>query len=172
MEAELLSELEAIERKRRTRIRLGSSSFFCTYVLPPLCERFRALNPEAEISLTEVNSGDIERLFREDKLDLCLTVDSLQSNLESCVWRQEEIILAVPSELPISEELRERALSFSDVLYGGETCPSVNLAAFRDLPFLFLKEGNDLGRRAEEMCRHAGFEPKVVMYLDQLLTSY
>lgn len=172
IEAELAAQLEAIERSRRTRIRLGSSSFFCTYVLPPLCERFRAANPEAEISLREVNSGEIERLFREDELDLCLTVDSLQSELESCVWRQEEIILAVPAELPLGVELRERTLSFSDVLYGGPACPSVNLAAFRDLPFLFLKEGNDLGRRAEEMCRHAGFEPKVVMYLDQLLTSY
>ena len=80
--------------------------------------------------------------------------------------------LAVPAELPVSAELRERALSFSDVLYGGEDRPCVNLSAFCDLPFLFLKEGNDLGRRAEEMCRHAGFEPKVVMYLDQLLTSY
>lgn len=172
IEAELSAQLAALERSRRTRIRLGSSSFFCTYVLPPLCERFRAANPEAEISLTEVNSGEIDRLFREDKLDLCLTVDSLQSELESCVWRQEEIILAVPTELPVADELRERALSFSEVLYGGEDCPSVNLSAFRDLPFLFLKEGNDLGRRAAEMCRHAGFEPHVVMYLDQLLTSY
>ena len=172
VESELLAQLEAIERSRRTRIRLGSSSFFCTYVLPPLCERFRAANPEAEISLTEVNSGEIEWLFREDKLDLCLTVDSLQSELESCVWRQEEIILAVPAELPLNADLRSCALSFSDVLYGGENCPSVNLSAFRELPFLFLKEGNDLGRRAAEMCRHAGFEPRVVMYLDQLLTSY
>lgn len=172
IEGELYRQLEAIARSRRTRIRLGSSSFFCTYVLPPLCERFRAANPEAEISLTEVNSGEIEWLFREDKLDLCLTVDSLKSELASCVWRQEEIILAVPAELPLSDDLRARALSFSEVLYGGENCPSVNLASFSGLPFLFLKEGNDLGRRAAEMCRHAGFEPRVVMYLDQLLTSY
>ena len=172
IEAELFRQLEAIERSKRTRIRLGSSSFFCTYVLPPLCERFRAAYPEAEISLTEVNSGEIDWLFREDKIDLCLTVDSLQSQLESVVWRQEEIILAVPAELPLSEELRGRALSFSDVLYGGSDCPCVNLSSFRDLPFLFLREGNDLGRRAEEMCRHAGFEPRVVMRLEQLLTSY
>lgn len=172
IEAELFRQLEAIERSKRTRIRLGSSSFFCTYVLPPLCERFRAAYPEAEISLMEVNSGEIDWLFREDKIDLCLTVDSLQSQLESVVWRQEEIILAVPAEFPLSEDLRGRALSFSEVLYGGADCPCVNLSSFRDLPFLFLKEGNDLGRRAEEMCRHAGFEPRVVMYLDQLLTSY
>jgi len=172
IEAELRAELDAILRQRRRSVRLGSSSFFCTYVLPPLCDRFRRENPGVEISLTEVNSGEIEGFFREDKLDLCLTVDTLQSELDSTVWKQEEIILAVPSDLPLSAALRAEALSFADVLSGSGPKGTVNLSAFREFPFLFLKPGNDLGQRAEEMCRHAGFEPRVAMYLDQLLVSY
>ena len=43
---------------------------------------------------------------------------------------------------------------------------------FKKEPFLLLRKGNDLYNRALNICKKAGFKPKINMYLDQLLTSY
>ena len=37
--------------------------------------------------------------------------------------------------------------------------------------FLFLKRGNDMHRRGLKICRDAGFEPNIVMEMDQLLSA-
>ena len=35
-----------------------------------------------------------------------------------------------------------------------------------------MKKGNDMYRRATTLCENAGFSPKTVITLDQLITSY
>ena len=50
--------------------------------------------------------------------------------------------------------------------------PAVDLGFLKDEPFLLLKKKNDIRRRAEEMCRRAGFEVKMGLRLDQMLTAY
>ena len=128
----------------------------------------------------EANSSEFAGLFSSDVLDLCVSVDELdigmgKSGLDSQVWKREEIILAVPAEYPVVQELKDCRLTFDQVnsgAYRGEGIPRVALSQFREVPFLFLKSGNDLHERAGKMCRAAGFEPRVTMYLDQMLTSY
>lgn len=50
--------------------------------------------------------------------------------------------------------------------------PCVPMEAFAKESFLFLKKGNDMHRRGLRVCHDAGFEPRVVIELDQLMTSY
>ena len=52
-----------------------------------------------------------------------------------------------------------------------ENFPAVDLSRFAQEPFLLLKQGNDLHQRAYKLCRNAGFRPKTVLELDQLLTA-
>ena len=167
-------------KEQRTVINVGTSSFFCSYVLPELVEAFKREHPEVVVNLMEANASEFAGLFRSDVLDLCVTVDSLDQiqgkpALSSDVWRREEIILAVPADYPVAQELKESRLTFGQVCSGAyreKKAPSVALERFRDIPFLFLKQGNDLHARAGEMCRRAGFVPDVTMHLDQMLTSY
>lgn len=179
VEEDMRSYFAQLVKEQRTVINVGTSSFFCSYVLPELVEEFKRERPEVSVNLMEANSSEFAGLFASDAMDLCITVDDLgglqgRHALESRVWRREEIILAVPAEHPITQELKTERITFGQVRSGAyrEKTPGVELSRFRDVPFLLLKSGNDLNTRAHEMCRRAGFAPKVAMQLDQMLTSY
>ena len=180
VEEDMREHFARLVRERRTVINVGTASFFCSYVLPELAEEFKRDHPEVAVNLMEANSSEFAGLFASDVLDLCVSVDELdmgmgKSGLDCRVWKREEIILAVPAEYPVVQELQQYRMSFAQVCSGAyreNSVPGVELSRFRDVPFLFLKNGNDLNRRATDMCRAAGFEPNVTMYLDQMLTSY
>ena len=81
----------------------------------------------------------------------------------------------MPSCYAINAALSSFRLTFDDLRSGrylSDEFPPVDLRQFKDENFLFLKKGNDSYTRGLRMCRDAGFTPHVVMYLDQLLTSY
>ena len=46
------------------------------------------------------------------------------------------------------------------------------LSLFSQEDFLLLKEGNDTRDRADELCRLAGFKPKIRLLLDQQIAAY
>jgi len=180
VEEEMRGYFARLVKEQRTVINVGTSSFFCSYILPELVEEFKRERPEVSVNLMEANSTEFAGLFASDAMDLCITVDDLgaaqgKHALESRVWRREEIILAVPAEYPIVQELKGERLTFGQVRSGAyreKKVPGVELSRFRDVPLLLLKSGNDLNARANGMCRRAGFVPKVAMQLDQMLTSY
>ena len=180
VEEEMRDYFAQLVKEQCTVINVGTSSFFCSYFLPERVEAFRREHPEVSVNLMEANSSEFAGLFASGAMDLCVTVDDLggiqgKHGLDSRIWRQEEIVLAVPAEYPIVQELKASRLTFGQIRSGAfreKKTPGVDLAMFRDIPFLLLKSGNDLHTRTNAMCRQAGFEPRVAMYLDQMLTSY
>ena len=93
----------------------------------------------------------------------------------SIKWASENIILAVPTQFDINKKLQEYKLSFEQIKTGEylkEKYKSVNLKYFKDEPFIFLKNGNDMYSRGLRMCKRANYSPNIIMYIDQLLTSY
>jgi len=175
LEQDMAQRFSQLVLEQRTTINVGTSSFFCSYILPQLAEAFREEHPDVVINLMEANSSEFSGLFHSDILDLCLTVDQLEDTLPCTVWKQEEIILAVPASFSVPQCCSDSALTFEQIRsgrYQDKDIPCVGLDQFREIPFLFLKPGNDLHQRADLMCQRAGFTPNVTMYLDQLLTSY
>ena len=158
-----------------TQLHIGSSMFFCTYVLPRLFQEFREQNPQITLTLTEGSSAALSEKLLERKLDFFLEAEPLRDpKIQSVAWCTEEIVLAVPARLPINRELAEYRYSFDELLKRnepGRKKPPVPLQAFREEPFLLLQQGNDLYDRSMELCRNAGFRPKTVLELDQLLTA-
>lgn len=159
-----------------TELHVGSSMFFCTYVLPQLFQEFRAQYPQVTLTLTEGGSSTMEEKLLEHKLDFFLEAESLQDpKIQSVAWCTEEIVLAVPARFSINQRLREYCYTFDQLLKRNEPgCkrPAVPLAAFQDEPFLLLKKNNDIYRRSMELCQHAGFVPRVSVYLTQMMTTF
>ena len=159
-----------------TQLHIGSSMFFCTYVLPRLFQEFREQNPQITLTLTEGSSAALSEKLLERKLDFFLEAEPLRDpKIQSVAWCTEEIVLAVPARLPINRELAEYRYSFDELLKRNEPgCkkPPVPLQAFREEPFLLLQQGNDLYDRSMELCRNAGFTPKTSVFLTQMMTAY
>lgn len=162
---------------QENQLRLGGSSFFLTYVLPPVVKRFRQTNRQASVSWVESRNDElISRLLGND-IDFFLEVDELENErIGAWKWGEEQLILAVPAEWPINDRLLDYQLTAEDVharKHLSDEIPAVDVSAFADECFILLREGNDSHRRAIGICRNAGFRPQnTYMTADQMLTSY
>ena len=175
IEADMRAHFALLNRPE-TQLHIGSSMFFCTYVLPRLFQEFREENPQITLTLTEGGSAAMTEKLLEHKLDFFLEAEPLEdSKIQSVAWCMEEIILAVPARFSINQELKEYCYSFDDLLKrdqpGGKK-PAVPLEAFREEPFLLLQQGNDSYQRSMQLCAHAGFTPKSSVFLTQMMTAF
>lgn len=176
LQNEMEESLKELSSRVNTNVRIGSSMFFCTYVLPRILEDFRARYPETTISMTEGSTSDMMEQLEKGSLDFVLEAEKSSSpNIISSVWASEQIVLAVPRDLKINHRLSEYRYSFEELLaenFDMPAKPAVPLNFFRDESFLLLKKDNDIYERGLALCQHAGFNPKVSLYLEQMMTAY
>ena len=176
IEDEIREHFKQMKKMGRAELRIGSSMFFCTYVLPGLMKEFQLLYPHITLTLTEGGSKTLLEKLLSGRLDFLLEAERFtDGRIHSIHWASEEIMLAVPAANPVNEKLVEYCYSFVDFLNraeDGNRRPPVPLGAFAREKFLLLKEGNDIHQRSLQLCKNAGFTPNVSLYLAQMMTAY
>lgn len=176
IEEEIQQYFSDLNASANTKMCIGSSMFFCTYVLPKLTEPFQMKFPSVALTFQEGLSQDLEQELLEDKLDFILEAEHLQnSQLYAIPWAAEEIVLAVPSRASINRSLGKYCYTFDELLKRNEAGgkkPPVPLQTFKDEPFLFCSPGNDIYQRSISLCEQAGFTPQIKLYLSQMMTAY
>ncbi len=176
IEDEMGQHFKQLRERERSELHIGSSMFFCTYVLPKLMGEFQTLYPNLTLTYAEGNSQTLSEKLLKGELDVLLEAEPPEdSKLQSVPWTTEELILAVPAHFPINDALTEYRYTFDEFLASrrsGQYKPAAPLSAFREESFLLLQGGNDSHDRSERMCRSAGFTPNAAMYLTQMMTAY
>lgn len=172
----LLDQLNSLRENTRGHLAVGGATYFCSYVLPNIIKEFKSQYPGYTITLTEGNPQYLSQLLQSSELNVTVDVETLDPRIFNCLrWRKEHILLAVPSIAPVNEQLSAYRLTFSEVkhdTYLNSDTPSVDLKEFSEEPFLFLKKGNDIYSRGLSMCKNGGFNPNILLYLDQMNTAY
>lgn len=176
IEEECKHRFAQIRRTRARTLNIGSSMFFCTYLLPQLLQGFQAEHPNLTLTFTETEPGTQAELLLSGGLDAALAVDRPDHpEIEVVPWTSEEIVLAVPSRYQINRELSDYAYDFDSFLkrdLPGCRKKPVPLIRFLNVPFLLLNEKNDINARTRMICGRAGFSPKVKLVLSQMMTAY
>ena len=173
---EMETYFDALAGERQGTVQVGAAAYFCAHILPGVIEQFQMQYPGYRVNLLEANARDLRKCLQSGVIDFSIDVEQNDFNLfQPAFWQTETILLAVPSAFPVNDDAAAYRLSFDDVRDGrhlDSAFPAVGMERFAAEPFLLLKNGNDLHRRALKICQNAGFSPRVVMQLDQLLTSY
>ncbi|MGN0315766.1 MAG: LysR family transcriptional regulator [Fusicatenibacter sp.] len=155
---------------------LGGSSLFSSFVLPSLMGQFAAQYPKIQLTLIEENTSKLQEMLLCGRLDLVLDNSIPDRHIfDYCTYGEEHLVLAVPASFPINQKLMEYQVSVDEIRshnYLDSSIKHVPLNLFREESFVLLKQENDTGKRAIELCHQNGFHPKVVFELDQQLTSY
>jgi len=176
IEEEVRAHFQELRDSHRTELHIGSSMFFCTYVLPSLMENFRLQYPQVTLTFTEGGNKTLLDKLLNGQLDFLLEAERPSSNqLLSIPWASEEIVLAVPTDNPVNKNLEQYRYSFEEFLarnQGNNRRPPVPLDAFKEENFILLKEGNDIHQRSLQICKDAGFRPNVSLYVAQMMTAY
>lgn len=177
IEQEMRQTFSDMSSHKCTALRIGSSMFFCTYVLPSLLSDFRDQNPEVTLTFTEGSPSTLSGQLSDGTLDFLLESSGPKDdkNINSVVWAREELTLAVPARYPVNRELTQYCYTFDEFLkrnLPGHRKPAVPLTAFCQAPFMMLNQENDGYSRSLAICRNAGFSPNVSLYLTQMMTAY
>lgn len=183
---EAVESIRAVDRRMRERLAdmsqlrtghivVSGENFVSSFILPPVMKRFHSRYSGIEVELVENNSPDLRKLLLTENIDLLIAHDFDPKLYTAHPLFEESLLLAVPENFQINLRLQDHLLSKEQILEGAHLkkgCPAVDLAEFSGEPFLLLKPGNDMHRRANLLFEKAGFEPKIAIFLDQLITSY
>lgn len=175
LEESLKSYFDDLNNLKTGSLVVGGSSFFCSFVFPKLFGSFSARYPNISLGMREGNIFSLRDGLEDESIDLILETSIHEADplLNTYLYQTEDIVLAVPEKFPINASMKNFQIppeTLSDSPYI-ETIPPVPLEAFKDIPFVFLTEGNDLFARGMAFCKEAGFTPKIVLQVEQILTA-
>lgn len=154
---------------------LGGTTFFTSYILPPLISAYSDRYPNVDLRLREAHTSMLKRELQEGSLDLVVDNSGFNPDIyRHHIYQKEQVILAVPRQFPVNRQLTDYCFTAEELADGQvpELHRPVPLELFSDTPFLLLKEGNDTRARADKLCARAGFQPRVRLQLDQQVAAY
>ena len=173
---ETMTKLSDIGKLKHGHVTVSGENFVSSFIMPKIILEFSKKYPGVDIELIESNSPDLSLQLINESIDLLIAHDFNHNLFDSVALFSETLLLAVPKNFEINDNLKEYQLSVEDIIndkHLEETCPKINLSTFQTQPFIMLKKGNDTYRRAKLLFEEQGITPKnVVIYLDQLITSY
>lgn len=153
----LRQEMSDISQLRTGKVVVGSMPITGAHLLPHVLPVFKKKYTDVEITLLEDSSMNLEKLTASGQTDLSLLSLPLEiPTLAYEVLGEERIDLAVPPEHPLAERCAK----------GIRT----SLHELRDEPFIVLKEGQGFRKITVELCREAGFEPRIVFESNNMET--
>ena len=176
IENDFLSHILSLEELMTGQLSIGGSNISLSHTLPPVISKFNATYPGVSLRLIESGSYQLEKQLSDNILDL--VVDNRiydDEHFTRVPLFQSRLMLAVPHNCPVNESLKEYQLTAEDIMndiHKKDDHPYVPLNYFSEESFLFLRSGNDTRRRAEQLCSHYGFTPKVILKMDQQATAY
>ncbi|WP_339218683.1 LysR family transcriptional regulator [Paenibacillus sp. FSL H8-0332] len=153
----LRQEMSDISQLRTGRVMVGSMPITGAHLLPHVLPVFKSKYAEVEITLLEDSSMNLEKLTASGQTDLSL--------------------LSLPLEIPtlayevLGEEPIDLAVPPGHLLAGREPQGiRTSLSELKDEPFIVLKEGQGFRKMTVELCREAGFEPRIVFESNNMET--
>lgn len=153
----LRQEMSDISQLRTGRVVVGSMPITGAHLLPHVLPAFKHKYSDVEINLLEDSSMNLEKLTAGGQTDLSLLSLPLESPaLAYEVLGEERIDLAVPPDHPYAQR-------------SGQGIRTL-LSELKDEPFIVLKEGQGFRKMTVELCREAGFEPRIVFESNNMET--
>ena len=158
------------------QLSLGGSNFFSSWVLPPLIGAFSRKYPLVKTLLLEKNTAMLSQDLQSGRVDFVMDNTDLDlSVFDRMPVQEEHLLLAVPKALAVNRGLERFQLSAADIKDGSfrsNDRPAVSIRWFSEEPFLFMSPDNDTGKRAAAIFRESQVQPRVVLELDQQMTTY
>ncbi|WP_302221993.1 LysR family transcriptional regulator [uncultured Acidaminococcus sp.] len=155
-------EIHDIRDSHTGQVRLGLSRISSEVLLPVILEQFRKQYPQMELQLTETWIRELNPLLRQGKLDLSLTYEDTDPELEYQPLLTDPIYLEAPAFF--YEKQGNWSYGSTNVL------PDVSL--LEHMPFILLKPGRGMRFQADSLFREAGLHPRVILETDSVTLSH
>ena len=158
-------------------ISIGGSALYISNIVPHILSEFSKRHPSIRIRLYDMDTPALIRMIQSGELDVA--IDNFPSNVEKLdkhYLGTEILLLAVPQDYSINENLRAFAYSYEDIIKGmhvARTRPYLeNMRAFNDQPFILLQESFDTRKRCDAVFEDYGIKVRAAYELNQLQSAF
>lgn len=174
LEQNTLNQINSVNGLKAGKLTLGGSNFYASYVVPDMIAKFSEAYPQIHIELVEGTSRELEEKLFAEEIDILIDNCCLEESVyDKIVVSDERLVLAVPKAYEVNGRLEEYRLEMYELQSGRlDEKKALPLQELDQVPFILLKEGNDLNRRAEKIFSNHNYRPKVVLQPDQLMTAF
>ena len=176
LEQDLSQQIEDIKSLKTGTVSIGGTNYINSYILPDILAGFNQEYPELKISLKEGSAYQMESMLKERTIDLSISCDpGIIVNFKGFQLFTDHLLVAVPKQIPIPEEILGCTLSAADIInkkHLAPEYPAVSVSSFKNIDFILLEEGNNLYDRSMKIFENAGFSPSVKIQLSQLVTAH
>lgn len=153
---ELQKEMQDVANLQKGRLIIGSLPITGAHLLPGVLPIFQKQYPGTDVVLIEETTLRLEELTAKGGTDISLlTLPLADPGLAYVPILTEQIVLAVPP---------------GHRLAAGKSRP-VHLPEVEGEPFILLKRGQGFRQLVIELCRTAGFTPKIVFETSNIETA-
>lgn len=132
-----------------TVLRIGASAERTRFLLSPVMKKFFEIRPRCVVQIHDVTATQLMRLLENEEIDILIGTpqDPVRyTNIPIC---DEQILLAVPASYKLN------------LPPSTERYPEIDLALFKDTPFVSLPPEQTLGATLRQFCSASGFIPNI-----------
>lgn len=176
IEEELSQQIADLTNLKTGELRIGTSPFRASCLLPKSIAKFQELYPGVTIHVLEDITHKLEEAAMEGRIDLFMGTGSFDKTIfHSEELVQEQLYLAVPLGSPLNSGMEAYQVSDHDIKLDTaklHKTPAVDLSAFQSAQFIFLRQNQKLYTTASEFCLSAGFNPIVVLFSERIETAF
>lgn len=140
-------EISEIAHMDRGQLRLGAGMLACTYILPPVLEKFKGLHPTIELEVVTAPTDTLVTRLQNNLIELgVFTLPIQHPDLEVIPLITEEMVVVTSPRHPVlSKKSRIKA------------------EEIQNYPLILFPEGARTRNVLNEFFRNAGITPRVVM---------
>lgn len=174
IEKELQTRIQDLSDLTTGNIRIGATSYFFSYILPPVLLEYQKRYPGVQLDVVEYGAYELKKMLLKKEIDLTfVSRPTKEPNFKNKFIFQDELVLAVPASFPVNQSLTSYAMTSKEFLHPSHLFyPAVDMRAFADTPFVLLKSSYDLRHRADLFFKAAGISPDIRMEASQMATLY
>lgn len=176
LEEDLTNELYDLMQLKKGTLKIGTSSFRASYLLPKSITAFHTQYPGITISIIEDSMENLLNRLQQGKLDLIIgtySFDYKVFHVEDLAT--EKLYLAMPPSHPLHENLKDFALTASDIKNNTLKtlmAPTIDLSLLQDAPFICTTEGEYNIDLIRNICQTAHFKPHTLLEVKTLETTF
>ena len=175
LDADMRQHFRECSKGLNGSVMFGGASFFCANMLSGIIRQFQSEYPDIHIGWQELRNDELASQILQKKIDFAFEVDKIETDgITSLKFGSEELILTVPTTFVTNAHLRSCCFRPGDMSNGVHSiyeAEPIDVGLFRDVPFVFLREGNDSYSRGIQICKNAGFTPNIIMQVDSSMTT-
>lgn len=176
LERHFIQYVNDVDDLKAGNVSVGGTQQYTSYMLPAIVSKFIEKYPNINVDIVEAKTSSLIRYLNEGRIDIAIDNYSYDEEDYSRQFQtKDSMILTVPKSFASNDNLKDYSLSFQLIQSGefkNDDIPFVQLSEFKDENFILLKEGNDTRTRAHKKFLNENITPKVILEVEQQITSY